>query len=749
MMPLDDGTPVVRARTRRPIAIVIVLLTSTVVLTAALVYAHQRLLARSGLTAEYRDGATWDGAPRLRTTDDEIAVALVRRRAQELGGAPFTVTWTGYVIVPVRGVYRFALFADDRASLEIDRRLVVEVERTRRESSFELGRGLHPVRIRYADIGGRQGFELLWALGDATPTGVPRLLLVPQLVDAGDARRHRVVSIAAEGLPLAWSVLLIASIAALIARRCLSGDAANRDLDRWMLLILIAAGVAFSLGVWWGLPDYKGWAPDELTPGEVADYLERWFSGEWATTYPPLHYAVVALFSAPVYAAGSLGLVDLNGLDGYTQRFLVGRMISVAMALGVVALVYRLTRDEIGRRAARFAATVMATALPLTYYARTTNLDVPYLFWLVLSFVLYLRAGRTGDAVSYCLFALTGAAAIATKDQAYGFYVLPAAYLAGGALVYARGTKPPPGIPTLPVLCAMAAVFIAAMLIFYNVPLNPAGVREHLRLITGPGSEPYRMYPRTPGGHARMLVDAIGQLAHAMSWPMFAIGVWATAQAIHARITAVRRLWLPAVSYYVTFIAAIMYPYDRFFLGICVPLAIAAGWWLDRWTRRGAPLRALRVALVALAVAYAGARVAALDAITILDSRYYVERWLVARAGPETIIAAEGPSLYLPRPARVLWARVGQDLNALETLHPDFLVVNPGYSQRGLGDQGRNEFYDALDDGRAHYRRVLRYRTWLSYSPLRWEPRFNGLAEDPFSNVTKVNPLIDVYERVR
>jgi hypothetical protein len=217
---------------------------------------------------------------------------------------------------------------------------------------------------------------------------------------------------------------------------------------------------------------------------------------------------------------------------------------------------------------------------------------------------------------------------------------------------------------------------------------------------------------------------------------------------VRARVRTVRGLILPALSYYLTFVTAVMYPYDRFFLGICIPLAVATGWWLDRWTRRGASHRGLKLTLACLVVAYAAARVVALDAITILDSRYYVERWLVARAGPGTVIGAEGPSLYLPRSSHVLWTPVAQDRGALEMLRPDFLVVNPGYSRRGQADANRSEFHDALENGSAHYRRVLRHRTWLWFSPLRWEPRFNQTAEDPFSNLTKVNPWIDVYERV-
>jgi 4-amino-4-deoxy-L-arabinose transferase-like glycosyltransferase len=721
-------------------------LTVALLLTAGIAYVHRQLLAGSGLSAEYRTGTDSNSQPRLQVIDTDVSVALVRRRAEQLGGSGFTATWTGYLIVPARGTYRLALYADDRASLEIDRRPIVNTERTRREAAVELSAGLHPLDIRYADEGGRQGFELVWARGDETPVGIPRLLFVPRLVSGEEVRQRRMVTAIGGVLPLAWSAFLIASVAVLIVRACTSGGAPESRFDWQMLPIYVVAGVVFSAGIWWGLPDYKGWAPDELTPGEVADFLERGFTGGWATTYPPLHYAVVAGFSTPLYAAASLGVLDRNGLQGYTQLFVAGRMLSVAMAVGVIAMIYRLSRDELGGRAGRLAAAVLATVLPLTYYARTTNLDVPYLFWLAASLVCYIRAGRSGDTRSYCLFALTGAAAIATKDQAYGFYVLPAVSIAGRALFHARDTSPPPGVPSVRALCAMSAVFVAAMLIFFNVAFNPSGVREHLRIIVGPGSEPYRMYPRSLAGHGRMFAEAVWQIGTAMSWPMFAISAWGTAQAVRARIPSIRRLFLPAVSYYLTFITVVMYPYDRFFLGICIPLAVGAGWWLDRWTRAGAPRRRLRIAIAGIALAFAAARVVAFDALTILDSRYEVERWLVARTGPGTVIGAEGPSQYLPRPSRVLWNPVPQDLGALESLHPDFLVVNLGYARRGAA---HNQFYDALDNGSAGYRRALRYRTSVPLSPLRWEARFDQLAEDPFSNLTKVNPVIDVYERVR
>ena len=92
---------------------------------------------------------------------------------------------------------------------------------------------------------------------------------------------------------------------------------------------------------------------------------------------------------------------------------------------------------------------------------------------------------------------------------------------------------------------------------------------------------------------------------------------------------------------------------------------------------------------------------------------------------------------------------VTPDRTVLAEQQPTLVILNPAYSARGADEAApRSEFYSALADGTAGYRRVLSYRTHLWFSPLEWEPRFNGRNEDQFSNVTKVNPTIEVYERV-
>jgi PA14 domain-containing protein/dolichyl-phosphate-mannose-protein mannosyltransferase len=705
---------------------------------------QRRFLRDSGLTGEYRAGAEWQGPPDFTSIDDGISAELVRQRSRERHGGPFTATWQGYIVVPARDRYRFSVLADDRASIEIDKRLVVEGDKTRRESSVELARGLHSITIRYYDGFGLQSLDLRWAKAYGAHDRIPSTFLVPHLIAGEQVQRRIAIGQWSSRLPLIWSLIVISTVSAFVVYRCSFARADRRQALALLPIYAIAAAI-FITGISWGLPDYRGWAVDEITPGEVEDILDHRFANGWATIYPPVHYAVLALASAPTLAADAVELTH-DTVARYSNLFLIDRAVSVAMALAILAFIYHLTLNELGHRAARFAVAGVLLVLPLTYYAKTANLDVPYLFWLTASWVFYVRAIRRGSTKDACLFAATGAVAIATKDQAYGFYVLPAAHL----VFETFRAHDDPSRPRLErrAIFAMAVVVVVAILILFNVPFNPSGVREHIRLIVGPGSDPFRMYPSTMTGFFQLIRDAVWQMGSAMSWPMFVISLVGVVDAIRSRTALVSRLLLFAASYFLTFIAIVMYHYDRFFIGICLVFAIAAGAWLDRWTRAGQPYRYARLTVVGLAMAYGAARIVSLDAMMLRDSRYFVERWLIDRIGPETRIAAEGTSLYLPRQATLLWNQVAPDLAALREQQPTFVILNPAHSARPSDEDAPNQFHSSLADGRAGYRRVLSYRTSLWFSPLQWEPRFNGRNEDQFSNVTKVNPTIEVYERI-
>lgn len=255
------------------------------------------------------------------------------------------------------------------------------------------------------------------------------------------------------------------------------------------------------------------------------------------------------------------------------------------------------------------------------------------------------------------------------------------------------------------------------------------------------------MYPNSPGGHLRLFTSALLQMALAMSPPLAIGAAWSIWAALRSRERTLCFLLLPAISYYLCFISVVMYQYDRFFLGIIVIASIATGWWLQQWTAAEGTSRRWKLALVTVALLYAASRGIALDVLMLRDARYDVERRLREIVLPHQHVAATGSSLYLPRPGMWPTRRMEADLEALHRTRPDFLVRNAAYARRFPPGSPAGRFHDALESGRAGYRLGGRYRTAIPFSPLALEGRFREVREDEFSNLTKVNPAIEIYVR--
>jgi hypothetical protein len=722
---------------RRLIAIA---LTIAATASAVIAYRYHDFLATSGLTSATWAGSGFHGAPILQTRDALLRFETAQAKAAYARG-PSSTEWRGYLIVAASGSYRFVVIADDRASVEIDRHEIAGSTKHLGAGRVELGRGLHRIGVRYEDDGGQQMMEVLWARSNGSPASIPPLLLVPELRSFNEVRERLILTWLMLAVPTFWSMVLV--LAAAVGIRALVRHFTSVTGDWLVRVVVVVSAVTLTMGIWWGLPDFYGWAPDELGPLDVTDALTRRFTGGWATIYPPLHYAVLLAFTSPFHVLASGGLVDPGQLHVNTAIFIVQRLVSVIMALGTVGLVYAIG-SAMSPRAGAFAAATVSVALPFAYYGKLANVDIPYVFWFTLSMLFYLRMHRSGSLSDSLLFVVAGAAAIGTKDQAYGFYALPAVVLilsairqkrSGGSLI----------TPTPAVVATMAAVAVISLMVFDNVLLNTGGFVEHLRIITGPGSQNFRMYERTLGGQARMFRDALWQLGTAMTWPLFGVAVIASVAAWRARIATIRLLLLPLLSYYVTFIAVVGYHYDRFFIGMIVLLAVPVGWGLDRWVEYGRRYRGLRIAASCCLFAYAVARVAALDALMIFDSRYAAEQWLLQHAPPDAHIAAAGN--YLPRGGTLFWTPIPQDRDVLASVAPQFVIVNAAFTRRWSPSSGPGRFYDALSGADSTYKMVFSYRTNLLWSPLRLEKRFRDVVDDPFSNLSKVNPLIEIYGR--
>jgi hypothetical protein len=124
----------------------------------------EEVAAAQGLEARYFDNSDWEGAP-----------ALVRREAAIDGGGapdslalPYTVEWTGSLLVPQSGFYRIRASGDGEGTVFLDDEPFPDRGRV-------LATGLHPVRVRFRQDG-PTGPTLAWETAGTTEAVPPEAL---------------------------------------------------------------------------------------------------------------------------------------------------------------------------------------------------------------------------------------------------------------------------------------------------------------------------------------------------------------------------------------------------------------------------------------------------------------------------------------------------------------------------------------------------------------------------------------------
>lgn len=428
-------------------------------------------------------------------------------------------------------------------------------------------------------------------------------------------------------------------------------------------------------GVGWGLPASDGWDNDGIAPRDFLPGLFETFTPGHYFTYPPLHLALLALITAPITAvllarAPSLAqdalLQEAIKVPYMTAFALVARLVTVAMSLCIVYWVGRVAERLAGRRAGYFAAGAAALNSVFTYYAQTSNLDVPYMFWSALALWALVDAITTRAPRRLRTCAVACALAVATKDQAYGLFALgvPASLLGWLALdAWPRANLRAVAKHALVGLALAAAV----LAVVDGAVTNPSGFRARLAFLAGPASQPFAHYSSDAYGR---LLAAWDSLLHFWWFYPLAFAPLALAGLVRAgwtrdparRAAGLAPLWLLA-SYTALFICVARREEARFVLPPMILWAIYVGVGLDA-------LFALRGRWGGLAArAYAaGAFTAALfrtctvDANMLLDPRYDAEAWLAANVKAGETIEVHGKNVYLLRtPPHARTVRVGPE----------------------------------------------------------------------------------------
>lgn len=296
-----------------------------------------------------------------------------------------------------------------------------------------------------------------------------------------------------------------------------------------------------------------------------------------------------------------------------------------------------------------------------------------------------------------------------------------------------------------PALWTGLVAFLATFAVAYNLVFNLTGFRSHVDLLLGPASQRYRMYDNSLAGHVAMAATALDLLPWCLGWPAFLACVGGVLLLVLRRATLpLAGLSVPIVSYYAFVVSVVGYHYDRFFLGLCLSLAIVSGYalaWVHGRYRQAGAFLARGV------LAFSIVNGASVPVLMWADSRYYVERWLAERYPRGDYGAFIGRPEYLPRLTRYQVMEVEANSDSLTSWGATFLVTNWAFSLRSHGDDVRWQFYLDLKAGRLGYRRVLAHRTRI-FTLLGLNHRISSAQANPFTNLNKINPEIRVYERI-
>ncbi len=526
-----------------------------------------------------------------------------------------------------------------------------------------------------------------------------------------------------------------------------------------LLAVLLIACANFSLAFTWGAPQaispdtMSTWQIDTIAP--VAPLTEAYYrftrEGTEPVVYPLFHFVVLDIAYAPYVAYQYLmgGLVDPGSEYPYgavePARFfrtltLIARGVSLLMALGIVIAVFEITRRLFSRQAALWSALLTALIAPLAYYAKTSNLDVPYLFWTLLAVWQIVLIADGGKLRNYLAFAAFAAFAVASKDQAYGFFVVTPLLL---IYLHARGRASIPGPSILMRSAVSKPILLTAVTGAFSFALANnllfGGLEGFLRHI-----DFARTFYAThlEGGDVlflnaqlQLLVNAI-EISLQMMGPVTVLLVVAGVLLVlsERRYVPVCLLVLLSLSYYVFVLGTAGVVLPRYLLGPVILMMPFAGYAIAQAVTASA---SLGYSMAFLAFASQLLLSAHLSFTLVTDSRIAMARWIRANVPNGSSIETQVQQRYLPHIGdayrvnvvgnafdAVTYDSVPEDLTParLAERDPDYVLVleNLGVT----GDPARTirpdviDFYTRLLNGELGYQVIVRFETG-NYLPFR------------------------------
>lgn len=499
------------------------------------------------------------------------------------------------------------------------------------------------------------------------------------------------------------------------------------DLGASERLLLLGIAVVHVVGIGWGLPASDGWDVDGVAPRDFLPGVLLTFTPGDYFTYPPLHLLLLTVLTLPVTLVALVRAPSLAPHD-VVQAFvhvpvmtsfaMVARIVSLIMSLGIVLAVGNIARAIFGPRARPWAMAIAGVEAAGTYYAHTTNLDVPALFWATHALLALVLAVKADEPRKLRRVGVLAACAVATKDQAYAIFLLSVPVV----LALWADQRRRAGTGALRELLRETAwlvvIGIAGVLVLDGAVFNPTGFAARVRFLTGPASQDFAQYSKDWPGRMAAFHDAAAFLPKhypiALA-PVFALGAVLAVGRTKGRDRIAALVPLFAIlSFTLAFNCVARRVEERFMLPQMQLVAIYGGGAvavlleLAPVARHRAVAWTIRVG--AAACILSGLHMSAIVIATMMrDARYDAEAFMREHVHQGDVIEVYGSNVYLPRfPAGARVERIGsgptasrnpmpdviekQDqLGAVSTRAPKWIVVSSGYAWRFLREAPRGE----------------------------------------------------------
>lgn len=441
--------------------------------------------------------------------------------------------------------------------------------------------------------------------------------------------------------------------------------------------ILAAQVVVHSVGVGWGLPAADGWDNDGVAPRDFLAGIVATFTPGAYFRYPPVHLALLAVITSPATAvalirARSLASADvvseITAVPYMTFFSIVARVVTIAMAAGLVWALARMAEELRGKGAGLWTAALAGAGVPLAYYGQTSNLDVPALFWACLAIRLAVAAAARAEPSLLRKAALFAALAVGTKDQAYALFALS---VPAGLAAFTLADRDTWRSGSAWKEVASAVAIGAALLLAVDGPLyNPRGFVARLRYLVGPASTPFATYSDDSMGRRAVVADVVHRAITSVAGPLVLFAGVGLLVVLLERRRAPRRFaaglvpLLGIASFTFAFNCIARRADHRFVLPQVALLAVYGGIGIEALVARfrGHAWRRVALAAVLLAFVPAAFSVADVEANVLFDPRYAAEEWLRDHVTPGDPVETYGLNVYLPRiPRSARVDRVGTE----------------------------------------------------------------------------------------